>query len=193
MAYNEFDTSETSLLLGAVNVLLAVINEPPIDSIDDYNDVEEAKWALSTIKEVRESVLAEGWDINMDENYTFPLNQDNQVPIPYNVLSITDTNGDLILKEHFIYSKSRQSRNFTEPVSVTVKWNLSFNDLPAQIRRYITVYSAKVFQDRQVLDKSMHSYTLEDIYIARASASQEDVDTSGKTMLSNMTTAGLGI
>lgn len=182
MAYSEFEQDTSKLLLDAVNVLLQMIGEPPIDSEDDYEDVLEAKIALDVIKEAKREILSEEWDINTDDEYTLAVGADNKIPVPFNVLSISSSDGDLIVREWLLYSKSNQTQNFTEPQTVKIIWDVPFNNLTHALRNYVTISAARKFQARQIMDRLVYSYSEVDEGRARVLAKKEDRRTSKPNM-----------
>ena len=176
MAFSEFETDSTKLFLYAVNTLLQVINEPPIDSVTDIDNVLEAKIAGDVIVETKKEILSHGWDINTDTNYTLPLEQDGTISIPYNVLHLSSRDGDLIIRNWKLYSKRNKSFRFDSPQVVNIVWDLQFNELPHPIRNFITIRAARKFQARQVGDRVVYSYTQQDEDEARIIASRANAD-----------------
>ena len=182
MAYSEFEQDSSKLLLDAVNVLLQMIGEPPIDTEEDYKEVQEAMIALDVIKETKREILADGWDLNTDTDYVFPLGEDSKITIPFNVLSISSTDGDIVIRSWKAYSKSNRSMNFEEPITVDVIWDVPFNDIPHALRNYITVSAARKFQARQIMDRLVYSYSEADEGRARIIAKRDNNRTSKPNM-----------
>ena len=189
MAFNEFEQDTNKFFLHAVNVLLQVINERPIDNPEDLDAIEEAKFATSVLLETKREVLGDGWDANTDSNYEFPIDTSGYINIPYNVLDISSSDGDLIMRDWKLYSKSKQTFRFEESQKVDVIWDLIFNSLPQPLRNYITVKAARKFQARQVMDKNVYAYTQQDEELARVTARRSD----GRTARSNTYTSPYGI
>jgi hypothetical protein len=188
MAYQEFEQDSSKLLLDAVNVLLQMIGEPPVTEDEDYNDIIEANIALSVINETKREILSDGWDINTDTGYTFPVSDDGKIPVPFNVLSLSSADGDLIIRSWSLYSKSRRSQNFTEAQTVDVIWDIPFNEITHALRNYITISAARKFQARQVMDKLVYAYSDTDEGRARVIAKRED----GRTSKPNLYTSQFG-
>lgn len=178
MAYEEFEQDSSKLLLDAVNVLLQMIGESPLEADEDYNEVLEARIALSVINEAKREILADSWDVNTDKEYIFPVSTDGKIPIPFNVLSISSQDGDLIVRSWLMYSKSKRTNYFEEAVTVNVIWDIPFNDLTHALRNYITISAARKFQARQIMDKTVYAYSEADEGRARVIAKREDGRTS---------------
>ncbi len=175
------------LLLDAVNVLLNVINEPSIEDEEDYDDIVEARQARDTIIEVKRAVLSEGWDFNTDENYIFPIDAQGFIPVPMNVLDITDKNSDIIMRNWRLYSKKNQTHVFEEEQKCDVVWDMPFDQLSHPLRHYITIRAAKVFTGRMIGDQASYMYTDDDLEDARLAARRSE-DRTGQY---NMLTSGL--
>lgn len=179
---NEFETDTAKLLIHSVNVLLQLIGEAPIETEEDISNVLEAQIAYDVLIETKKEILADEWDVNYDENYSFPVDSNGYIPIPYNVLEINSTDGDLIIRNWMLYSKSNQSTRFDESQTVNVVWDVLFNSLSHAIRNYITVSAGRKFQARQIMDTSVYAYTVDDeekaMYIAKRS--------DGRTIKPNM-------
>jgi len=148
--------------LYSVNVMLQMINELPVNNDVELAEILEAQLASSVLIETKKEVLAEGWDFNTDLNYEFPQDSEGYISIPANVLDMTDIQGDLIMRDWRLYSKSNQTAIFEEPQSLNVIWDLDFNSLTHPLRNFITVRAARKFQARQIMDTNVYRYTQED-------------------------------
>ena len=185
MAFNEFDYDPTKHTLGAINTMLNTIGEEDIDNEEDIDDVLEATKARKVLMEVKREVLSSGWDVNIDENYVLPTDLNGYIPIPSNVLEVTDVTGDLIERGHMLYSKSAQSVVFEEAQTVEIKWDLAFNDIPQALRNYITLKATKRFRDRDIgADTVQHGFTQEDERDAYMEARRSEASSTNASMLS---------
>ena len=156
----QYDSSK--FFLASVNVMLQMINELPISDDVELAEILEAQLASSVLIETKKEILAEGWDFNKDEAYDFPQDSEGFISIPANVLDISSTDGDIIMRNWKLYSKSDQSSIFTEPQSMSVIWDLDFNSLSHPIRNFITVRAARKFQARTVMDTNVYGYSQKD-------------------------------
>ena len=167
MAYEEFEQDSSKLLLRAVNVLLETIGEPPLEGEDNYDDLIESRQALDAIQEAKREIRSDMWDFNTDTDYILAPDLTGKIIIPFNVLEVMSDDGDLINRGWRLYSKSNQSDRFEEPQTVTIVWDLPYNDLSHSIRHYITITAARRFQGRQVSDKLVYGFTQQDELNAR--------------------------
>ncbi len=176
-------------LLTAVNILLETINELPIEVEEDYDLVIEARQAKAKINEVTMAVLAEGWDFNKDSNWIFPLDVNGMIPVPENVLDITASNEDVIMRNWKLYDKQKHTHIFDKEIPCDVVWLLNFNSLTHPIRHYITIRAARVFAARTVGDKAAISFNQIDEDGARLAGRRSE----SRTGKYNMLKSGYGI
>ncbi len=173
------------LLLDGVNILLATINEQPIEKEEDFEIILEARVARSTLYEVKRAVLSEGWDFNTDKNYVFPIDTEGMIPVPANVLDVTGGSGDIIMRNWRLYSKQKQSHLFEEEQPCDVTWDVLYNSLTHPIRHYITIRAARVFAARDIGDAKAVEYTKDDEETARLAARRSESRTGQHNMLSS--------
>jgi hypothetical protein len=186
MSFTEFETDTEKLFLKSVNVLLQTIGEPPLESEDDISNILEATIAAEVLVETKKEILTEGWDINTDEDVLLSPSSSNSIELPFNILSAFSEDGDLIPRGSKLYSKSRQSTVFTEPIEITMVVDIAFNELPHSLRNYITIAAARRFQARQVMDTSIYAYTSEEEEKAMMVARRSE----GRNGQYNMLTSG---
>ena len=179
----QYDSSK--FFLASVNVMLQMINELPISDDVELADILEAQLASSVLTETKKEVLAEGWDMNMDSNYLFPQDAEGYVPVPANVLDISSADGDLIMRNWRIYSKSEQTSIFDEPQTMDVIWDLEFNTLTHPLRNFITIRAARKFQARTVMDTNVYGYTQQDEEDAYIIARRSEGNTAKYNMLTD--------
>ena len=179
----QYDSSK--LILIAINTLLAIINEPPIQTEEDVVNILEAQIAESLIIQTTKEVLADGWDVNTDNDYTFPIDQEGYISIPYNVLDLSSSDGDLIMRDWRLYSKKNQSAIFEESQKLNILWSMEFNSLTHPMRNYITLLAALKFQATQVMDTNLYSYSKADAEKAYISARRSEGRTGSYNILSS--------
>jgi hypothetical protein len=173
------------LLLDAVNILLETINEQPIEDEADFDVIIEARTARSKLYEVKRAVLSEEWDFNRDTNYVFPTDNEGMIAVPSNVLDISGNNGDVIMRNWRLYSKSRQSHIFDEAVTCDVVWDMPFNSLSHPIRHYITIRAARIFSARLIGDSAAIQFNEIDEEDARLACRRSESRTGKYNMLTS--------
>lgn len=176
-------------LLSSVNVLLTSINQLAISSDIDLANILEAQKAQETLEEVKKSVLSQGWDFNTDENWEFVPDTNGYISIPYNVLDIVSSDGDIIMRDWRLYSRSAMSQKFDDAVTCRVVWDLDFNSLTHPIRHYITIRASRIFQMREIGDIDNYRFSEDDEHQAFLSARRSE----GRTGKYNMLTSEYGV
>lgn len=179
----------SKFFLYAVNILLQTINERPINDDVELADLLEAKLASSVLIETKKEVLSEGWNFNSDAGYSFAPDTAGYIAIPANILDISSTDADIVMRDWRLYSRSAQSAIFEEPKTMDVIWDVDFNNLTHPLRNFITVRAARKFQARQVMDTDVYAFTERDEQEAHQIAKRSD----GFTGRYNMLTSAYGV
>ncbi len=175
----------SKFFLYAVNVMLQMINELPVNDDIELAEVIEAQLASSVLIETKKEVLGDRWNINTEDNYYFPQDPSGYIAVPANVLSCVGDRGDVVMVDWRLYSRKNQTAIFEDPVAVSVVWDRDFNSLPHPIRNYITVRAARKFQARTVMDTSVYSYSQQDEEDAYLAARRDESFTGQFNMLTS--------
>ena len=156
----QYDSSK--FFLASVNVMLQMINELPVSNDVELAEILEAQVASSVLIETKKEVLSDGWDFNQDKDYEFPQDSNGFIAVPANVLDISSTDGNIIMRNWNLYSKKDQTAIFDKPQKMDVIWDLDFNTLSHPIRHYITIRAALKFQARTIMDTNVYGYSQKD-------------------------------
>jgi len=138
----------------AVNSMLSTIGEAPVNSLS--SGLVDAETAETILNEVSRSIQAMGWNFNTELNYPIVADSDGNINLPQNVLRADSTSkyrsskNEYIQRGSRIYDKRQHTFNIGKDLSFDVVVLLDFTDLPEVARRYITVKSARIFQERVV-------------------------------------------
>lgn len=165
--------------LDAINSLLAIIGEAPIDQVSDatVNEISDSCLAKRTLDEVGRDVQAEGWDWNTDRD----------VPI------ISDSKGHYLLRDSTLdirFSPNRYpQRQFVKrglrlydrdkqtfeigisnvPIVVDeITYLLSWEEMPHTAQQYIVIRAGRIFSNRYINSNAIYTYTVQDEEYARA-------------------------
>lgn len=159
-------TLQPTTKLEAVNVMLTSIGEAPVNSL--ISGLEDAELAETILESVNKETQSRGWIFNTDLKLSLSPNTDNQIVLPDNYLRV-DTRGtlrssskDIVERGRKLYDRIGNSFTFTDPVTVDVVILLDFTDIPEVARRYITIRSARIFQDRVLSSTNIHGFQLQD-------------------------------
>tara|TARA_R100000808_G_C2102173_1_gene118890 strand:+ start:160 stop:792 length:633 start_codon:yes stop_codon:yes gene_type:complete len=159
-------TLQPTTKLEAVNVMLTSIGEAPVNSL--ISGLEDAELAETILESVNKETQSKGWIFNTDLKLSLSPNTDNQIVLPDNYLRV-DTRGtlrsskkDIVERGRKLYDRIGNSFTFTDAVTVDVVILLDFTDIPEVARRYITIRSARIFQDRVLSSTNIHGFQLQD-------------------------------
>lgn len=177
----QYDSSK--FFLAAVNVMLQMINELPIADDVELAEILEAQLAASVLIETKKEILGEGWDVNSDKDYEFPQDTEGYINIPANVLDISSTDANIIMRNWQLYNKKDKTAIFEEPQTMDVIWDLDFNTLTQPIRNFITIRAARKFQARTIMDTNVYSYSQADEEDAHGIARRSEGFTGRYNML----------
>ncbi len=179
----QYDSSK--FFLASVNVMLQMINELPISDDVELAEILEAQLAASVLIETKKEVLAEGWDVNKDLAYSFPQDASGFIAVPANVLDISSSDGNIIMRNWNLYNKEKQTSIFLEPQDMDVIWDLDFNSITHPLRNFITVRAARKFQARTIMNVDVYGYSQSDEEDAYLVARRSEGNTGRYNMLTS--------
>ncbi len=142
--------------LQAVNIMLSVIGEAPVNTITGTNSV-DVSVAKNILDETSMSIQSMGWNYNTEQEVTVSLDSNNKIPLPANcvqadsyskVFNVTTRNG-------YLYDLDKKTDVFSSDISLNLVTVQQFEHLPEYARRYITMKSARRFAARFLGDKEI--------------------------------------
>ena len=174
--------------LQAVNTIISNIGQAPVTNLESGNPLVEM--AEQIFDEITISVLAEGWEFNMERGYPFTPNGDNQILIPDNVLSLDSKPGDgmqTVIRNGKLYDRVKHSYEFTVEQKLDVTWLFDFLELPEAFKNYITIRAANVFAGRSVGSSEAVQFGQREETIARATLLEYDTQQANYTIFADGT------
>lgn len=157
--------------LEAVNTIISIIGESPINSLTDER-THDITVAINILKEITVETQTEGWNWNTEDDYPLAPNLDQRIVLPSNTVRVhfRDTNDgrDLVMRGQKLYDRVNHTDKFTETIYATITLLLPFEELPEPARRYIILKAGRVFQDRVVGSGYLHDFNAMDEARARA-------------------------
>ncbi len=155
--------------LEAVNTMLNTIGEAPVNTLVNMTSV-DAITALSVLRNVNRGVQAEGWFFNSEKDYPLVPDQNNNLPLPTNLMSVDSTSleskFDLVQRGQRAYDRKNHTYIFTQTVKCDLIILLSFEEIPEAARNYIALRASRILQDRLLGSDSLHGMNREDEYHA---------------------------
>lgn len=173
--------SDLSTELAAVNVLLRVIGEQPVQSIDPVESA-DAESARDTIQEWSRSVQARGWHWNREDAFPLSPNSDGEVLLPANCSFVSkaywDAHGSSPCKfserGRKLYDREHRTYVWTSDVYVDMILQLEWDELPEYARQAIIYKAAHDFQMRELTSSTVARVTEEDVSLAWATLEQRE-------------------
>lgn len=185
-------TYSSSTELEAVNVMLGVIGEAPVNSLDVSGMIDVAT-AKQILHETSRRIQSVGWYSNTDKEYILNIDEDGNIPIPSNAMKIelsksscSFTGGNEVqpvVRGTRLYDRKNHTYVFTNSLKFDIVWFLPFTDLPEALRRYITIAAARAFQKRFLSSGELDQFTKEDEIFAKVEAEQADGDVGNYNMI----------
>lgn len=155
--------------LEAVNTMLNTIGEAPVNTLVNMTSV-DAITAQSILANVNRSVQAEGWFFNSEYGYPLAPDQNSNLPLPTNIMSVDSTSEShdyqIVQRGSRAYDRKNHTYTFTQTVKCDLILLLSFEEIPEAARNYIALRAARILQDRLLGSDSLHGMNREDEYQA---------------------------
>ena len=163
--------------LDAINIMLSVIGEAPISSLD-AEGLADVAIAKSTLKEVSRVFQTKGWHFNTEYDYPIAADQSGYCVLPSNTLKV-DTYGRHAYKDYVqrgtkLYDRKNHTYNIGETTYVEIVFFLDFIELPQSARTYVAYKAAEEFQKRTRGDEELDNFTKQTMVEAWADTVSEE-------------------
>ena len=164
--------------LSAVNTLLAIIGEAPVNSLNAPL-TGDASLAERTLDEVSREVQGAGWSWNTMLYDSIPLDASTgQSQLPSNTLAVrfnplSYPSQRFVLRGLRLFDRLKNTYDLRGSLSISVTGGtsdlvaeiveeLEWDSLPETARRYIMIRAGRMFSNRAVTSASIESYTADD-------------------------------
>lgn len=177
--------------LEAVNTMIAVIGEAPVNTLGGTAVPVTVVQAENVLDETSRAIQSEGWHYNTEHEYTFtPEATNSKITLPSNVLKIdlnpeNYTDVDPVQRGKTLYDRKNHTDIWSKEVKATVVFQLDFTELPEQFRHYITVKAARIFSNRFLGSREIEGFALRDEIEAKARAIDSDSENADRTIFDN--------
>jgi hypothetical protein len=180
--------------LESINTMLSMIGQAPINSLSGTLPL-DATIATNTLTEILREVQAAGWHFNTEFKVTLALDDDSKIPLGTNVMRVdldptrySKRSYDVVKRGGFLYEKNDHTYVFTKAVDATIIYYLEFEELPENVKRYITIRAGRIFADRVVGERELHGFTTQEELNALAILKQEEADTANHNIFDSFDT-----
>ena len=176
--------------LDAVNTMLSIIGEPPLNSITGSSRA-DALIAVNILTEVSREIQGAGWHFNTEREVTMVPDLAGEIVLATNIVRVDteDTNVtsdiDVAVRGSKLYNRAGLTYVFTSALKFTVVYLLEFEDLPETARRYIMIRAGRIFGDRMVGSEKHHGYTVQDEFKAMVDMKEFECDTGDYSIFDN--------
>lgn len=129
--------------IDAINRMLRYIGELPIPSavtIDSLPEGHEAVIARTVLNETLREEQEEKYWFNVFDIKLVPDSQ-GYLLLPYNIVAFEDP--DVFQEGGLLYDRTTQSPIFSGPKQMTVRYNITFDNLPDVFRTYVILVAAR--------------------------------------------------
>ena len=175
-----YPTTLATTELAAVNQILGAVGQAPVTTLDDTNP--DIAIVYSTLQDTSREVQGEGWSFNKEFEYPLQPDNNNEILLPNNVLSLElsdrpeNKGRDSVIRQGKLYDKVAHSYSWTEfdTVFCDVVWQFDFVDIPQAIRDYITARAASQVCIKTVGDGDLYNMLVQRESMARSSALEYD-------------------
>lgn len=164
--------------LSAVNTLLAIIGEAPVNSLNPPL-VGDVSLAQNTLDEISREVQGAGWSWNTMLYDSIPLDASTgQSQLPSNTLAVrfnplSYPSQRFVLRGLRLFDRVKNTYDLRGSLGVAVTGNtsdlvaeiieeLDWDSIPETGRRYIMIRAARMFSNRAMTSSSIEAYTAED-------------------------------
>ena len=164
------------------------IGESPVSSITGTISVDAAT-ALALVRNTTREIQTHGFYWNTEVNYTISPNAEKKLQLPANTLQV-DTTGDhvtddLVARGQYLYDRVNHTYEFDDSVEVELVVALNFEEMPEAARRYVTVRSSRIYQERVMATPTLSSFNTADEDFARAQLLAENISVEDNNMLTD--------
>jgi hypothetical protein len=179
-------TSRTSFL-EAVNRVLQMLGEAPVNSLDGQFGL--AQQAQDSLIDVSRKIQAEGWSFNTDLARTLMRDAiTNEIAVGANVSRVevdryNHSNLDVVQRGGKLYDRRANSYQFDVDVVGDVTYILEWEELPEYARQYFTIKAGRQLQEAILGDSNLSQINIAAEYEARSLFLEEETRLSDHSML----------
>lgn len=173
--------------LEAVNGMLLAIHEQPVNTLEDEG-IFEMSLARQTLTEVSRAVQSAGWHYNTVRGQKLlPTKPQKEIVLPDNCIRADTTRysalHDVVQRGNKLFSVTRNSFVFENPVIVDMVLYLPFDELIQPAREYIMIKATRRFQARVMGSQMVDHFSQQEEVAAKAVLDQAECDNADYNVL----------
>jgi hypothetical protein len=176
--------------LEAVNEMLSCVGEAPVNRLK--TGYIESDIAENILDSVSRDTQSGGWNFNTEDNWELTPDLNKNLILPLNTLKVDGVTQDQqynwVMRGNKLYNKITQSYLADAPVKVTLIMLLDFEVLPEAARRYITLKSGRLMQDRTMGLGNLHEFNLYDEQMALIELKDMDAEVNDYSIFDSFDT-----
>lgn len=173
--------------LGAVNQMLLTIGEQKVNTLESTG-ILEVEIAKATLNEVSRTVQGEDWFFNVEHGVRLPPETGGYIMIPQNCTKIWQqprSRPAVVQRGRRLYNLTDHTYIFNEPITVSVRYFLEFDDLIPSAAHYIALRASRRFQERITGSQVTEEFLLREEVAARAVFMADDATLAGHNILTD--------
>ena len=178
--------------LAAVNIILQMLDEEPINSLGGEQPLEVTQ-AQNSLEEISREIQSQGWHFNTEYKYPLTPNADGEIILPQSTLEcdidhLFNSNAgitDYIQRGVRLYDRENRTYNIGKELKGTMVNFLDWDDLPEPFRRWIFVKAGRTLYNRAIGDSATDQKLAREEVQAKATAENFNARTADKTIFDN--------
>lgn len=177
-------TVSTTTKLDAVNRIMSVLGESPVNSLSGQLPRDVAM-ILAIIDEVDLETQARGWHFNLERDVTLTPDVSGRIDLPADVISVRVhkhkyPNLDVTTRDDGtgvkLYDKVAHTFDLNRSLVVDLVYLFDFDACPESYKRFVNVRAGRIAQDRLKGSQAHHQYNERDEATAYRLLRQEEGD-----------------
>lgn len=167
--------------LEAVNLMLSVIGELPVDDLRLAETNADVKMALQLLRSATRALQVKGWQFNTNLAVTLDPMPDGTIRLPTNAVRCVpadDVAQDVrfVIRGQKLWDQKSNTFTWTQSVVADVTILLPYEELPEPARFYIAEKAGQRFQARSVGSETLAAFTREDLQDAAVVLADYELD-----------------
>lgn len=166
--------------LDAVNEVLSALGEKPVALLEGQTS-QMARLALNELNSCSRQVQAEGWNFNQAPCITLSVEATTgEIAVPENLIRFdVPEEPHVIPRGSRLYDRMNHTYQFTRAITGDALVLLEWDEMPEEIRRYVTALAAKKLYDQFVGASEGRRNLYDEAMQARARALDMDYEVAG--------------